>query len=118
MVKRTTHCKPALRRASRPRLQRLGLSGHGSLSCANEFDAGGALGGGRCGVVFVPISRLQEIQVRHPVLTILTLVLTGNMRHVLVLNETGLSILVSASSTIDLLCLRVRPDPIWSAHGL
>jgi len=28
-----------------PRLQHLGLSGHSSLSCANESNAGGALGG-------------------------------------------------------------------------
>jgi hypothetical protein len=36
--------------ALRPGLQRVGLRGHGSISHASEFDAGGAFGGGRYSV--------------------------------------------------------------------
>ena len=39
-----------------PGLQRLGLCGGCSLSCANEFDAGGVLGGGRYDIHSLPHS--------------------------------------------------------------
>jgi len=42
---RTDQASGAECQASHPRLQCLGLGGHSCLSCANEFNADGALGG-------------------------------------------------------------------------
>ena len=47
---RRQHLEPTPCLALCPGLQRLGLCGGGFLGHANELDAGGALGGGRCGV--------------------------------------------------------------------